>query len=346
MSTTTHQAALLPQLGGPLSVEQRNTPSPGPGEILIEVKAVALNPVDYYQRDFGMPPVPIYPAVVGSDVAGIVTKVGSNVNSGPAPGTRILAFASSFYQSGSPDHGAFQQYALAQSEGVIPLTGELSFEQGAVFPLAVMTALTAWTTIGISLDTQYSASDKQAVLIWGGASSVGTFAIQSAKMLGFIVYATASAKHHEYLKTLGAHAMFDYKDNDVVEKIVEAVKKDGLTLTTAHCVVNESLQPTLDVLKQTKGEAAAKVAHSPMLPEGHLTLENTEITFNFPSMDKAVRDKHMYKCFHGWLQEGLKSGDVVPSPAIQIEAGGLEGLNAAMDKLKAGVSGVKIVVPI
>jgi NADPH:quinone reductase-like Zn-dependent oxidoreductase len=346
MSTTTHQAALLPQLGGPLSVEQRTTPSPGPGEILIEVKAVALNPVDYYQRDFGMPPVRIYPAVVGSDVAGIVTKVGSNVTSGPAPGTRILAFASSFYQSGSPDHGAFQQYALAQSEGVIPLPEELSFEQGAVFPLAVMTALTAWTTIGISLDTRYSASDKQAVLIWGGASSVGTVAIQSAKMLGFTVYAIASAKHHEYLKTLGAHAMFDYKDNDVVEKIVEAVKKDGLILTTAHCVVNESLQPTLDVLKQTKGEAAAKVAHSPILPEGHPTLENTEITFNFPSMDKAVRDKHMYKCFHGWLQEGLKSGDVVPSPAIQIEAGGLEGINAALDKLKAGVSGVKIVVPI
>jgi NADPH:quinone reductase-like Zn-dependent oxidoreductase len=344
--SSTHQAATLPQLGGPLSVAKRPTPSPGPGEILIEIKAVALNPVDYYQRDFGMPPVPIYPAVVGSDVAGIVTKVGSQVASGPAPGTRVIAFASAFYQAGSPDYGAFQQYALAQSEGVIPLPDDLSFEQGAVFPLAVMTALTAWTTIGISLDTKYSASDKQAVLIWGGASSVGTFAIQSAKMLGFTVYATASPKHHEYLKKLGAHATFDYKDSDVVEMIVEAVKKDGLTLTTAHCVVNESLQSTLDVLRKTKGDAAAKVAHSPLLPEGHPTLENTEITFNFPSMDKALRDKHMYRCFHGWLQEGLKSGAVVPSPAIQIEAGGLEGINAAMDTLRAGVSGVKIVVPI
>ncbi|KAF1937067.1 quinone reductase [Clathrospora elynae] len=341
-----HAAAILPQRGGPLSVGKRATPEPGPGELLIEVKAVALNPVDYYQRDFGMPPVPVYPAVLGSDTAGIVVKVGSEVPSGPAPGTRVIAFATSFYQAGSPDYGAFQKYVLTQSEGVIPLPDGLSFEQGAVFPLAVMTALTAWSTVGISLDTKYSAQDKQAVLIWGGASSIGTFSIQSAKTLGFTVYATASPKHHEYLKELGAHAVFDYKKSDVVREIVDAVKKDGLTLTTAHCVVNDSLQPTLDVLKETKGNAVAKVAHSPMLPEGHPTLENTEITFNFPSMDKTVRDKHMYKCFHGWLQEGLKSGSVVPSPVQQVESGGLEGLNSALDKLRAGVSGTKIIVPI
>src|SRR5437764_1056724 len=68
----THQAAILPQKGGPLSVGERATPEPGPNEVLIEVKAVALNPVDYFQRDFGMPPVPVYPAVIGSDSAGIV----------------------------------------------------------------------------------------------------------------------------------------------------------------------------------------------------------------------------------------------------------------------------------
>lgn len=344
--TGKHQAAILPQKGGPLSVGERATPEPGPNEVLLEVKAVALNPVDYYQRDFGMPPVPIYPAVVGSDTAGIVAKVGSNVSTAPAPGGRAIAFASSFYKDGSADHGAFQKYALAQSEAVVALPDALSFEEGAVFPLAVMTALTAWTTIGISLDTKYTSQDKQAALIWGGASSVGTFAIQSAKSLGFTVYTTASPKHHAYLEKLGAHAVFDYKSSDVVSKIIAAVKKDGVKLHTAHCVVDGSLQPTLDVLRETKGSAAAKVAHSPVLPPDHPKLDNTEIIFNFPSMDQAVRDKHMYQCFHGWLQGGLKSGSVVPSPNVQVERGGLEGLNAALDKLKAGVSGAKIVVPI
>lgn len=63
-------------------------------------------------------------------------------------------------------------------------------------------------------------------------------------------------------------------------------------------------------------------------------------------MDTAVRDKHIQQCFQGWLQAGLKSGSVVPSPDLQVEVGSLEGLNLALDKSKAGVSGTKIVVPI
>ncbi|KAH7066036.1 quinone reductase [Paraphoma chrysanthemicola] len=341
----THLAAILAQKGGPLTIEKRNTPEPGSGEILIEVQAVALNPVDYYQRDFGMQ-VPVYPAVLGSDTAGTVVKVGSDVPSSLIPGTRVIALASSFYQNGLPDYGAFQKLALAQAEAVIPLPEKLSFEQGAVLPLGVMTALTAWTSIGIPLDTKFSAKDKQAVLIWGGASSVGTFAIQSARVLGFTVYATASAKHHEYLKKLGAHVVFDYKDTDVVGKVVEAVKRDGLSLTTAHCVVDNCLQPTLEILKQTKDNAPAKVAHSPLLPEDHPTLENTEIKFNFPPMEKGMRDKHIHDCFHVWLQEALRAGTIVPSPQIEAQSGGLEGVNAGLDRLKAGVSGIKIVVPL
>ncbi|CAF9925032.1 hypothetical protein IMSHALPRED_006358 [Imshaugia aleurites] len=341
-----HQAAILLQKGGPLSVGERATPEPGPNEVLIQVKAIALNIVDSFQRDFGMPPVPIYPAVIGSDVAGLVAKVGSNVSNAPPLGSRAIAFASSFYQNGSPDHGAFQKYALAQSEGVIRLPDALSFEEGALFPLAVLTALSAWTTVGIPLDTKYTPQDKQAVLIWGGASSVGTFAVQSAKSMGFTVYTTASPKHHEYLKKLGADVVFDYKTSDVVSQIIDTAKKDGVILRTAHCVVHGSLQPTLDVLKITKGDAVAKVAHSPFpIPEGP-TLDGAEIKFNLPPMDPAERNEHMYKCFHLWLQNGLKSGTVVPSPRVQVEAGGLEGLNKALDTLKAGVSGTKIVVQV
>ncbi|KAL4864158.1 hypothetical protein BDV12DRAFT_189140 [Aspergillus spectabilis] len=310
--TETHYAAILPQKGGPLSAERRLTPEPGPNEVLIEVKAVALSPVDYHQHDFGMPPVPVYPAVLGSDTTGLIAKVGCNVTTAPAPGSRVIAFAASFYQNGSPDN----------ARSVIALPEDLSFEEGAVFPFAVMTALTAWTTIG-----------KQALLVWGGASSVGTFAIQSAKSLGFTVYATASSRHHDYLKKLGAHAVFDYKASDVISQIVQAVEEDGVKLHTAHCVVDGGLQPTLDVLKEPKGETAAKIVHAP-------------IVFNFPPMELTERNKHIYQCFHGWLQDGLKSGSVVPSPALQVEGGGLNGLNPALDKLKAGVSAAKIVLSI
>ena len=200
--------------------------------------------------------------------------------------------------------------------------------------------------MGIPLDTKYTPQDKQAVLIWGSASSVGTFAVQSAKSMGFTVYTTANPKHHDYLKKLGADVVFDYKASDVVSQIIATVKKDGITLRTANCVVEGSLQPTLDVLKTTKGDAVAKVAHTPALLPGGPTLDGAEIKFNLPSMDPAERNEHIYKCFHVWLQNSLKSGTVVPSPRVQVEAGGLEGLNKALDTLKAGVSGTKIVVQV
>lgn len=343
--SSTHLAAILPQQGGPLSVGERPTPELGPNEVLVEVKAVALNLVDVYQRDFGFPPVPVYPAVLGSDTAGIVAKVGPGV-SGLVPGDRVIAMATSYYENGAPDYGAFQKLALAKNESVVPLPDNLSFEQGAVFPLGVMTALTAWTNIGIPLSTRYTPEEKQAVLIWGGASSVGTFATQSARTLGFTVYATASPKNHDYLKQLGAHAVFDYKADDVVKQIIATARRDGVNLHTAHVVVDGGLQPTLDVLKETKGSASARVAHSPVLPPGHPTLQDTEIKFVMASLDAAERSKQAVEAFHGWLDVGLRADTVVPSPNIQVEGGGLEGLNAALDKLKAGVSAIKIVVPI
>ena len=341
-----HQAAILRQKVGPLSVEDRPTPEPGPNEVLVEVKAVALNPVDYSQRDLGMSFVPSYSAVVGSDVAGLVVKVSSNVSNAPPSGSRVIAFASSFYQNGSSDHGAFQKYALAQSEGVIALPDAFSFEEGAIFPLAVLTAFPGWITVRIPLHIKCKPQDMQAVLIWGGASSVGTFAVQSAKSIGFTVYAMASPRHDDYLKKLGADAVFYYEASNVVSQIIATVKKDGVTLRTANCVVEGSLQPTLDVLKATKGDVVAKIAHPPPLLPGAPTLDGVEIKFNPPPMDPAERNEHMYKCFHLWLQNGLKSGAVVPSPRIQVEARGLEGLNKVLDTLKAGVSETKVVVPI
>ena len=341
-----HLAALAPQKGETLSVQERDTPEPGPNEILIEVKAIAFNPVDFYQRDYGMPPVPQYPAVFGSDTAGIVAKLGSNVGSNaPQPGSRVLAFASAFYTDGKPDYGAFQQFALAQSEGVVAIKDSLSFEQGASMPLAVLTALTAYTTVGIPLTTKHKPEDKQAILVWGAASSVGTFAVQTAKSLGFTVYATASATNHAYIKSLGADHVFDYKEDDVVAKIIAAVKQDGVKLQTAHVVVNGGLEPTLEVLKATKNDSVpAVVSHSPMLPEGHSTLSNTEIKFNFPSTDQKVRDAHIADSFQGWLAKGLQAGTVVPSPPVEVVGKGLESVNKALDTVRAGVSCKKVVI--
>ncbi|KAL2819216.1 chaperonin 10-like protein [Aspergillus granulosus] len=342
---TSHLAAVLPQKGGPFVVETQPTLEPGPGEMLIEVHTIAVNPVDHAQRDLGFPPVLFYPTVIGADISGTVIKAGPGVPlSAPKPGTRVTALASNFYRGGFPQYGAFQKRVLVGHEGVVPLPDSISFEEGAVFPLAVLTALSAFTTIGIELDARFAADDKKAILIWGGSSSVGTIAVQFANHLGLTVYTTASAKHHEYLKSLGAHRAFDYKDPDVVSQIVAAAKEDGVTLTDAHAIAPDSLQSVLNVLGETKGDSPAKVGHAPPLLPGAPTLEGVDVIFILPPIEESARNAHIEKAFQGWLKLGLKEGSVVPSPPVQVVEGGLEGLNEALDILKQGVSATKIAV--
>ncbi|KKK21442.1 hypothetical protein P175DRAFT_0512856 [Aspergillus ochraceoroseus IBT 24754] len=324
-----HLAVILPQKDAPMSISLRPTPEPGPNDILIEVKAIAVNIADYYQRDQGIPPIPQYPTVLGSDVAGIVVKVGSNVSAdAPQPGARVTAFASAFFENGLPDYGAFH----------------LSFEEAAMLPMAVLTAWDGWYVIGIPHDTKYTPEDKKAMLVWGASSSVGSAALQSAKIMGFTVYTTASARHHEYLKQLGADRTFDYKDADVVAQIIQAARDDGVSLHNAYDAVAGSLEPTMEILKELKGDAVAKIAHAALLPPDAPTVEGIEAKFVYPPLDPVERQEYFHQTFRVWLTEKLASGQFIPSPHIQIMGGGLEGLNKALDALQEGVSGTKIVL--
>ncbi|KAL5040816.1 hypothetical protein BDW71DRAFT_212740 [Aspergillus fruticulosus] len=342
-----HLAAILHEQGTALTIQSRPTPSPGSGELLLEVRAIAINPPDASQRDNNIPPVPIYPAVIGCDVAGIVVKAGPDVPaSAPQPGTRVAALASSFYREGKPQYGAFQQFVLTSYQCVVSLPATISFEEGAVFPLATLTALSGFTTVGIPLDKRFAPEEKKAVLLWGGASSVGTLAIQFARHMGFTVYTTASTRNHEYLKALGAHRTFSYNDADVVSLIVAAAREDGVTLTDAQTFALNSLQPILDVLKETKGDGPARVGHAAPLLPGAPSLEGVEVKFVMPPMEPTAQSEHFNKVFQRWLKSGLKNGTVVPSPRVKVVEGGLEGLNTALDIWKQGVSATKLVVKV
>ncbi|KAL4807610.1 chaperonin 10-like protein [Aspergillus unguis] len=356
MAMTTHTAAHLPSPGTRLALTPTPTPHPGPGELLIKVLAVAVNPVDIYQRDLGLPPVPIYPAVLGSDVAGIVLAHGDTgvPASAPRPGERVGAFASGFYQGGRAEYGAFQEVVLARWEGVFPLPEGVSVEEGAVLPLGCLAAVSGFDVFGMQLDTNTSKdSDKQGkegILIWGGASSVGSFAVQFARDMGFRVYATASAKHHAYIKKLGADRVFDYRDADVVTQIASAVRSDGVSLCTAQAIVPDSLQPVLDVLEAlgqvNGGGKTARVGHAPPLFPGHATLDGVDVRFSQPPGDPSARDEFIRRVFQDWVRPGLQGGTVVPSPRVRAIPGGLGGLDEALDVLKEGVSGTKLVVTI
>ena len=350
MSSTTsthHLAAILPtKAAGAFQVKDRPTPTPGPHDLLIEVKSIALNPIDYYQRDKGFPPLDHYPTVLGSDIAGTVLSAGASVPSGaPEPGARVAAFAPCFFTKGLPDYGAFQTRVLVPAANVVPLPARIGFNEASLLPMGVVTAWSGWYSIGVPRDTAYSAEDRKGMLIWGGASSIGSAAVQVAKSMGFSVYVTASEKHHEYLKGLGASKVFDYRSEDVVENIVKAAKADGVTIQSGFDAAGQ-VKSCLDILKELKGEGTAKLATAVPPSEDTPKVEGVEVKFVAAPGDEKERTEHFRFVLGVWLKEKLEKGEFVPSPKVQVVGGGLEGIDKGLDELKKGVSGVKLVLEV
>ncbi|MCJ1247134.1 hypothetical protein MMC30_004345 [Trapelia coarctata] len=332
--------------GSGFFITNRPTPTPGPNELLTAVKSIALNPIDFYQRDYGFPPIN-YPAVIGYDIAGTVLAAGSSVpSSAPKPGTRVAALAVCFYMQGAPDYGALQTRVLVPAVNAVPLPDGMSFTEASLLPIAITTVWGGWYTIGVARDTKYTAADKKGMLVWGGASSIGSAAVQVARVMGFHVYVTASEKHHEYLKGLGARRGFDYKSEDVVERIVRAAKEDGVTVDLGFDAVGQ-IQSCLEVLKKAKGPGTtARLAEATPLNEDSPTTEGVEVKFMAPPSGEEERSEFCHFVFGVWLKEKLAKGEFVPSPKIQVVEGGLEGASKALDILSKGVSGVKLVLEV
>jgi NADPH:quinone reductase-like Zn-dependent oxidoreductase len=184
-----------------------NAPDPqvGPHDLLVAVRAAAVNPIDAkiragYQRAVIRPP---FPAVLGMDLAGDVVAVGSAVR-GFAVGDAIFA---------SPSHrrmGSYAELAAVDAREAARKPASLSYVDAASLPLA---GLTAWD----ALVRHGQLARGQRVLVQAGAGGVGSLAIQIAKHLGAEVYATSSKRNLELLRKLGADHAIDYAADDYAE---------------------------------------------------------------------------------------------------------------------------------
>ncbi|KAI8815006.1 chaperonin 10-like protein [Cladochytrium replicatum] len=333
-----HRAAFIPKKGAKLAVSSRPTPAPGPTEVLIAVKSIALNPIDNVSLASGLG-VDAYPAIIGSDIAGTIVALGSDVPTQSLKlGARVAAFAPAFTKRGVPDYGAFQEYVLVCYEAVVPLPEKISFNEGPLLPMAVQTVFAAFQTIGLPRDAKYSPSDKKGFLVWGAAGSVGSAALQIAQLQGYHVYAAASSKHHPYLSTLGAHRSFDYTDPAVVSAIVRSARADGIALDAGFLATGD-IGPSAEVLRQARSapSVVAKLAVAP--------LDHDVAKFVLAPENEEERNKFYAFVFEGWLKDRLVGGEFVPSPKVKVVVpGGLEGIQAGLDELGKKVSGVKLVV--
>ncbi|KAI8809390.1 zinc-binding oxidoreductase-like protein CipB [Cladochytrium replicatum] len=346
-----HLAAIIPSKGSELEIVSRPTPTPGPEEVLIEVHAIALNPIDVYSQSMGFM-IDSYPAVIGSDVGGAVLSVGSSVPTSTdiKPGQRVAALAPSFVRKGAPDYGAFQKRVIVPYQAVTLLPDSISFTEAAVLPLSVMTAWFGLNTVSVSISTSHSPEDKKGFLLWSASGSVGTAVLQVAKSMGFYVYATASSKHHEYLKTLGAHRLFDYNDPDVTAKIIQAVRGDGVDVEAGY-LASGDLDLATSIVEKLRGDnqTPAKFACATTAKELEWWAKNPTyrgMIVKFAKLPDDVKERTAFSrfVFGEWLKEKLGSGAYVPSPKAKELLGGLEGIQAGLDELKQSVSGVKLVV--
>jgi alcohol dehydrogenase len=181
-----------------MELREVDTPSPGPGQVQIHVRAVGLNPIDYKTRQGAVRIINrlTFPAVAGNELAGVVSAVGSGV-SRFSTGDKVYA------RVDKNQMGAFAEYAVVAEDLVAVMPSSLTFEQAAGVPLAGLTALQA-------LRDELSVAKGSKIFISGGAGGVGTFAIQLATWLGAEVATTASVRGAELTKRLGADVIVDY----------------------------------------------------------------------------------------------------------------------------------------
>jgi NADPH:quinone reductase-like Zn-dependent oxidoreductase len=193
------------------------TPSLQEDEVLIDIKAAAVNPVDWKIREGKLQKAIPYdlPLILGWDVAGIVKAVGANV-------TKFKVGDEIYSRPDIEKHGSYGDEMVLKEELVALKPRNVSFVKAASIPLV---GLTAWQALVDAANVQ----EGQKVLIHAGSGGIGTIAIQIAKALGATVAATTSSKNMEFVKELGADVIIPYD------------KEDFSTVLSAYDVVFDTL---------------------------------------------------------------------------------------------------------
>ena len=201
------RAYVLKHYGGPEGslLMDVSAPTPRPRDILVEVRAAGLNPVDFKFRQGKLRAIlrPKLPFVLGNEFAGEVIGVGDDVKQFRV-GDRVFA------RVAKERAGAFAEQACVDEDHVAHMPRDLDFTAAAGVPLAGLTALQA-------LRDELGVRPGQRVFISGGAGGVGTFAIQIAKWLGAHVTTTASKRGEALVRSLGCDEVIDYTAQEISE---------------------------------------------------------------------------------------------------------------------------------
>ncbi len=206
------RAITIPKPGGPEALVWAEVPDPepSPDEVLIDVRASGVNRADLLQRQGHYPPPPGASAYPGMECAGVVAAVGTGVT-GWEVGQPVCALLAG---------GGYAERVAVPAGQVLPVPAGVDPVEAAALPEV---ACTVWSNV-VRLAGLASGDT---LLVHGGGSGIGTFAVQLGKALGTTVVVTARARKHDALRELGADHTIDYQTQDFVEEIRSATGGRG-----------------------------------------------------------------------------------------------------------------------
>jgi NADPH2:quinone reductase len=215
-----------------LRLEEVPKPQPGPGQVLVRMRAIGVNPAETYIRVGTYPRKPDLPYTPGNDGAGVVEQVGADVNEFEL-GDRV-------YTAGSLS-GTYAEFTLCKTEQVHPLPENVSFAQGAAMG-------TPYATAYRGLFQRADAKPGETVLVHGASGGVGTAAVQLARARGLRVLGTAGSDEGcKLAREQGAHEVFDHRAPDQFEQIMNATSGRGVDVIV-ELLANVNLGKDLTIL--------------------------------------------------------------------------------------------------
>jgi len=228
------KAILVHGFGGPevFRLEEVPKPQPGPGQVLVRMQAIGVNPVETYIRAGTYAYKPALPYTPGNDGAGVIEQVGADVKEFKA-GDRV-------YTAGSIS-GTYAEFALCKTEQVHQLPANVSFAQGSAIG-------TPYATAYRGLFQRADAKPGETVLVHGASGGVGTAAVQLARARGLRVFGTAGSDEGRKLaREQGAHEVFDHRAPDQFEQLMEATGRRGVDVIV-ELLANVNLGKDLTIL--------------------------------------------------------------------------------------------------
>ncbi|BGO98646.1 zinc-binding oxidoreductase [Rhodotorula toruloides] len=315
-------------------LQDRPIPSPDQHEVLIRNVAVSSNPKDW-KIPFYMAP---YAAVEGNDVAGYVEKVGEGV-----PKFKVGDKVAAFTKMRTDDkYGAYAEYSVSPSNTAFHLGPNTSFEDAAALPLAYSTAaIGLFKRLGLSEPDQPGQRDG-ALLVWGGATTVGVYAIQLAKKAGYHVVAIAGSSQ-DVPKSYGADEVLDYRNKSTSSLAFEIRQSyGGKGVKYIYDAVSEgTLEVVAEALKDVEG---AKYTYVLTYTEEQLkTLPSNVHPERTLCATAYGEDSDFAEKWFDWVGKAIEAGGF-RAQKVTVVPGGLEGVKEGLRRLQQGeVRGEKLV---